>query len=378
MSVTPSPFPVGVYRPRRRGGKDESRRTYSRSRRAFKPADRSRRRPGRPAARSRTAQYVRPGARDPASVDGLGHNASRDRAGKVEQPRRQEINTVGRLVDDLVEHVERLAHQLICVLTQTRRGSDQWLAQAPADLALQARDPTQSDGVAQEPQISVRGIRSRPQVKRSAERLHVVTRHVDQRVHPGAGHGRDTAHPADPAPGDEADEHGLGLIVHRVPDRGPRGAGLVRDLGDREVPLLPRPRFDRRALVGRRRGSPQMGRQTVSIRQAPDVHRVRRGAFPEPVIEVEDLETDLEETAEPHERLQHAHGIRASGDRDQDRLARQEHLVLARRRRHPLEDPGDCRWSAHGVPSRRPSRAIDPARRSHRSSADRRRSATPG
>jgi hypothetical protein len=161
----------------------------------------------------------------------MGHNASRDRAGKVEQPRRQEINTVGRLVDDLVEHVEHLAHQLICVLTQTRRGSDQWLAQAPADRALQARDPTQSDGVAQEPQISVRGIRSRPQVKRSAERLHVVTRHVDQRVHPGAGHGRDTAHPADPAPGDEADEHGLGLIVHADRGRPSRGRRFLAVAG---------------------------------------------------------------------------------------------------------------------------------------------------
>jgi hypothetical protein len=115
----------------------------------------------------------------------VGHNASRDRAGKVEQPRRQEINTVGRLVDDLVEHVEHLAHQLIRILTQTRRG----LAQARAAPADRASGPGShaSDGVAQEPQISVRG-----SVRGAGAAIgrtpHVVTRHVNGGL--GAGHRR--------------------------------------------------------------------------------------------------------------------------------------------------------------------------------------------
>ena len=66
------------------------------------------------------------------------------------------------------------------------------------------------------------------------------------------------------------------------------------------------------------------------------------------MIEVEDLERDLEEAAESNERLQQAHRVRPARDRDQDRLPRQEHLVLAGRRRHPFEDPGDGRRSAHG------------------------------
>ncbi len=66
------------------------------------------------------------------------------------------------------------------------------------------------------------------------------------------------------------------------------------------------------------------------------------------MIEVEDLEADPEQSSEPHERLQHAHGVGTTGHRDQHRLAGQEHLVLACRRRHPFEDPGDGRRSAHG------------------------------
>ena len=183
------------------------RRTYSRSRRAFKPADRSRRRPGRPAARSRTAIDVRPRARGPRSRRRPGPQPRPDdRAGKVEQPRRQEINTVGRLVDDLVEHVEHLAHQLICVLAQTRRGS------RPAARAGSGRPRAPGAGIPRSRMALRRnrrsafvGSRRGRRCKRSAERLHLVTRHVDQRVHPGAGHGRDAAQPADPAPGDEAD-----------------------------------------------------------------------------------------------------------------------------------------------------------------------------
>ena len=199
MSVTPSPFPVGADRPRRRGGRTSDANIL--------PVAPGLQAGGQISSPSRTSrrqvedcQHVRPGARDPASVDGVGHNASRDRTGKVEQPGRQEIRHRRASRRRRVDHVECLAHQLVRVLAQTRRGSDQRLAQAPADRALQAGYPAKADGIAQEPRIGVRGIRSRSQMERAAERLHVVPRHVDQRVHPGAGHRRDAAHPAIPLP----------------------------------------------------------------------------------------------------------------------------------------------------------------------------------
>ena len=78
------------------------------------------------------------------------------------------------------------------------------------------------------------------------------------------------------------------------------------------------------------------------------VRGVPGGIRPEAMIEVEDLERDREEPAQSHERLQHADRVGTAGHRDQDRLSRQEHLVLACRRRHPFEDPGHGRRSAHG------------------------------
>ena len=122
--------------------------------------------PSGPAGRQiQDRQHVRSGARNAASVDRVGRHAAGDRPGKIQQPGRQEVDALGRLVDHVVEHLERLSHQLVGILTEAGGGPHQRFAEVPADGALEPGKSAAPDRVAQEPSVGVRRIGSRPQVQ---------------------------------------------------------------------------------------------------------------------------------------------------------------------------------------------------------------------
>ena len=168
-----------------------------------------------------------------------------------------------------------------------------------------------------------------------------------RRLRPLAQDGPDPGESVEPGPADEVQQHGLRLVVERVP-LGDNVARRSRDAGrSRPRAASRRPRLDRLSRRRGRRRRPADGTAAHAARRAasrtsrrPPIRRAAGGRSGRPRAGSRKSRT------EPDERLEQAHGVRTARDADEDGVPGLEHVVFADRRRDPLEDAGDGRGPA--------------------------------
>ena len=241
----------------RLSGEVRERETYSRSRLAVDPFGRSRRRPGRPRARSRidpTASRVQGAASSDPMIRYRARRTTRVAIGSCSASEAVDVEPelVRRTAHDPLERVRGRGVQFPPILAEeVGRAGDRPLDLAPG-AALDRRDDPEADRVAQELGVAVHRVDPGPEVERPAERLDLGPLDVEQRLHQGRPvvsppPGPDAPHRLEPAAADQVHEDGLDLVVERVTlgdrPRADRAADVVRGVRARDG----RPRLDRDA-----------------------------------------------------------------------------------------------------------------------------------
>ena len=235
-----------------------------------------------------------------------------------------------------------------------------------------------TQGVAQEGGVGVRDIDPRAQPQGTADRLGVGATHVEQRADEVAGDRLDPGQSVEPPAAHQREQHRLGAVVHRVPERLTIRPDPLGHLPGRAPALVPSPVLDRRALGRWPEGRGDVALQPVRFRATTDVRRVGRRSSAQPVVEVEHREPDAEEATHAHEHLEQAHGVRPTRDPHEDELTGREEIVCPGGVRDALDDTGDRRGPAlHGAIPRR-GRSSDRDRRSRQAAAGSRARPTRG
>ena len=181
----------------------------------------------------------------------------------------------------------------------------------------------------------------RAQAQRSTEPVDLLPRDVDQRSNERAVHRSDPAHPIQPPAEDEAHQDRLRLVVERVAVGHPRCADRSRHACRLSRSLEPAPHLHRIRPARLIDGGRQVEGQPVPAGETANVRRVRRRVRAQPMIHVEDLQPEPEESAQPDQRLEETHRIGAAAHPDEHMVAGREHVVPACGLRDPFENPRD-------------------------------------
>ena len=185
-------------------------------------------------------------------------------------------------------------------------------------------------------------------------------RHVEQRTHQLAADRLDPAEPVEPPAADEAHQHRLRVIVHRVAvaRAASRRSARPRVPAARDA-LVASPQLHRVRPAGCSSGAATWQSEPVARRRDAGRTRRRRRVGPEPVIQVEHREPDPEQAAQPHQRSRADTPNRAR-PRPRRGPGRRARTGRARERsRDALEHPRDRRRPARRAPL--PRDAGDPA-----------------
>ena len=97
------------------------------------------------------------------------------------------------------------------------------------------------------------------------------------------------------------------MVVKRVPVGHPRRADHAIDPPRLPGALEPPPHLDRIRTPRLLDGDRQMEGQPVPVGEPADVRGVRRRVGSKPMIHVEDLQPETEESAQPDQRLEQTH-----------------------------------------------------------------------